>query len=665
MSSMSHPTAALTRPTAFLRAVLFPSVLLLAASQVGCGSSLGKNVELDATRAALDAQMQETARVERALMEAEAGQRLPEQNEHAPPTDVKVPPQIPVDDPTAVAETEPEPPAEPFEPVEEEVPEPPPAEEIAVATAAEVVAEQEEEDPWVSLRSGLGGAPGSVDTWLLKESIDRVARAIEQQTMLELVEARLEDKQRLMDGIRTDLDRRTLGITDESAASPSASGQASLDPRIATQLEALAASQSALGAQLQAMQEAKVAEEAAQEAKAAQDAQAAEAAAKEAAAKKAQAEKDAAEQARWDALMGRLTTSATTAPATDSAAKTTTGAAVPADDPRVAALEAQLKEIQDARAAEQQKARDEAEAQKGRHLEERERALAEMEARYAALSAQQKAALDEIEQERKEQRRAWQFWRKKDDTPAAAPTQDPAVVQAQIDAMKAATRAEWDDLLARQEEEKAALDAERDAAAADRAALEARLAELTARMEQASSTPSVDPAELARMEELAASVETLRARTGELEAATIAKQQRMQARLQPIVDAGLQVSIKDDRARILLPSDVLFTSGKSTLAAGGLSTVDTVGSTLAKASGLRVQVEGHTDNVPIAGSARTNWDLGFARAKAVLDRLIDKGVPADRISAASYGDTRPVASNDTADGRKLNRRIEIVVLLTD
>lgn len=644
MSTFNQPIAAL----------LFPSVLLLAVSQAGCAATLGQRVELSATQAALDAQMQETARMERALMEAQAGSRLPEPNTHEPDSEVTLPAQIPVDEPEVAAKPPSKAPAEPFAPVEEPVRPAARPEEVAVATAANVLAE----DPW-DRRDRRGGGPGGEDTLLIKESIDRVARAIEQQTLLGLIESRLADKQRLMDGIRTDLDRRTLGIVDETTMSgthaSTTPSKSALDPRVARQLEALTAGQSALNAQLQAMQADEAADDGTEDDAVMNDDAATErsAADTEAAARKAAdkeaAAKEAADKARREDRSARPAASAT--PAT-------------ADDPRVAALEAQLVEIKAARSAEQREASDEAEAQNQRHLEEREQALAANEARYAALAARQKSTLNEIEQSRKEQRRAWQFWRKDDPAPATPPP-DPAVLQAQVDAVKDATRAEWDELLRRQEAERTAMETEGDTAAADRTALETRLAELTARMEQVTSDSEVDPAELAAMEELAASVEALSLRTGDLETATIARQQRMLARLQPIIDAGLLVSIEEERARIQLPADVIFTSGKATLTPGGLATVDKVGSTLAHAGAVRVQVEGHTDSVPINGGARTNWDLGFDRAKAVLDRAIKQGVPPDRISAASYADTVPVASNDTADGRKLNRRIEIVVLLTD
>ncbi len=561
-------------------------MLLLVASQVGCGATLGTSMQLGATRTALDAQMLETARLERALMEAEAGARLPEANAHQPVSEFKLPPQIPVDDPGAVANSEPEPKTrmEPYAPVE-----PPP--------------HAGEEDPWASSYTRGGGSAGLADTLLIKESIDRVARAIEQQTMIELV------------------DRRTLGISP----TPAPSGPVPVASAASPQLEALMAGQASLAAQLQEMRD-----------------------------------EEAAEEAQGAAEAAKLKTGSV-----EAARGATSMRAQKEQDPRVAALELQLREARSVRTVEQQQEREEAEELNARHLAERTQALAEMDAGYSALASQQRSTLAAIEQENRDQRRPWQFWRPKEEAPPSTPSQDPAVVRAQLDALKAATRAEWDGLLARQEEEKAAMEAQERTAAADRAAVDARLSELSARMEQIGSRSSVDPAELARMEELAASVEALRARTGDLEIASIARQQRLMARLQPIADAGLQVDIEDDRARIQLPADVIFTSGMATLSPAGLASVETIGSTLLKASSVRVQIEGHTDSVPVTNKSRTNWDVGYDRARSVLDRLVGQGVPADQISAASFGDTRPVASNDTDDGRSLNRRVEIIVVLTD
>ena len=75
-----------------------------------------------------------------------------------------------------------------------------------------------------------------------------------------------------------------------------------------------------------------------------------------------------------------------------------------------------------------------------------------------------------------------------------------------------------------------------------------------------------------------------------------------------------------------------------------------------------LSVEGHTDNVPIQ-TARfpSNWELSSARAAMVTRRLIELGVPADRIRAIGYGDTRPRADNGTPEGRARNRRVAFVL----
>ena len=77
-----------------------------------------------------------------------------------------------------------------------------------------------------------------------------------------------------------------------------------------------------------------------------------------------------------------------------------------------------------------------------------------------------------------------------------------------------------------------------------------------------------------------------------------------------------------------------------------------------------INVSGHTDNIPmIFGSQfRDNWDLAAARASSVVQALEDSGqVPADRMQAVSFGESKPLESNETSEGRALNRRIEIEI----
>jgi chemotaxis protein MotB len=135
-------------------------------------------------------------------------------------------------------------------------------------------------------------------------------------------------------------------------------------------------------------------------------------------------------------------------------------------------------------------------------------------------------------------------------------------------------------------------------------------------------------------------------------------------RFRSLIDAGrLSVSISRGRLVINLPQDILFGSGSATLGRDGRQTVVEVASVLAEIEDRRFQVEGHTDNVPISTAQfPSNWELSAARALSVVKILVEQGVAPDNVSGAGYGEYHPVATNTTPDGRRLNRRIEIVML---
>lgn len=111
---------------------------------------------------------------------------------------------------------------------------------------------------------------------------------------------------------------------------------------------------------------------------------------------------------------------------------------------------------------------------------------------------------------------------------------------------------------------------------------------------------------------------------------------------------------------------ILFDSGKASLKSAGLKVLKQIGDVLKTAADKNIQVEGHTDNVPISGTLTqkypTNWELSTARATTVLHFLQDKvGIPGERLSAVGYGEYNPITSNGTAEGRARNRRIQIVL----
>ena len=121
----------------------------------------------------------------------------------------------------------------------------------------------------------------------------------------------------------------------------------------------------------------------------------------------------------------------------------------------------------------------------------------------------------------------------------------------------------------------------------------------------------------------------------------------------------------DERGLVTRMLDrVLFDSGKAVLRRSAYPVLDRVAQVLQEISDQPVGVEGHTDNVPIKVSGWADNDaLSLARAQAVVDYLVTKrGVSAGRLTAIGYGESRPIASNDTADGRQKNRRVELIIL---
>jgi len=108
---------------------------------------------------------------------------------------------------------------------------------------------------------------------------------------------------------------------------------------------------------------------------------------------------------------------------------------------------------------------------------------------------------------------------------------------------------------------------------------------------------------------------------------------------------------------------VLFDSGEAELKPDGESVLRKIAAVLAGHPELKIQVIGHTDNVPIRIRFPSNWELSTARALAALHFLTEKaGVDPRRVGAAGYGEYRPIADNATAEGRARNRRIAIAIL---
>ncbi len=114
-----------------------------------------------------------------------------------------------------------------------------------------------------------------------------------------------------------------------------------------------------------------------------------------------------------------------------------------------------------------------------------------------------------------------------------------------------------------------------------------------------------------------------------------------------------------ERGVVLTMGDVLFAFGQSALLAGAIRNVEKVADFLEKNPTRNILIEGYTDSV---GSDDFNLALSQKRADAVKGQLVVNGVGSDRITTKGYGKQFPVASNDSAGGRQLNRRVEVLIL---
>ena len=135
---------------------------------------------------------------------------------------------------------------------------------------------------------------------------------------------------------------------------------------------------------------------------------------------------------------------------------------------------------------------------------------------------------------------------------------------------------------------------------------------------------------------------------------------------QEIERGEVRISELKGKLTVNVVDKILFDSGKAELKPAGIKVLQQIGDILNTAVDKNIQVEGHTDNVPIRGGLTTkypsNWELSTARATTVLHFLQDKvGVSGERLSAVGYGEYQPIASNATAEGRAENRRIQIVL----
>lgn len=130
------------------------------------------------------------------------------------------------------------------------------------------------------------------------------------------------------------------------------------------------------------------------------------------------------------------------------------------------------------------------------------------------------------------------------------------------------------------------------------------------------------------------------------------------------IDKDEKIRVENDARglAIRLPDEMVFESGKAEI-------LPQFNETLRKIAGMlkdmpnHLQIEGHTDNIPINTPAfPSNWELSTTRSVVILRSLLSYAIDPNRLSAAGYAEFKPIASNDTPEGRAKNRRVEIIVL---
>jgi len=200
------------------------------------------------------------------------------------------------------------------------------------------------------------------------------------------------------------------------------------------------------------------------------------------------------------------------------------------------------------------------------------------------------------------------------------------------------------------------------------------------RLEQVLSTRSAEAG--AAMSEMRQTINRIeeenRTLNNQLEMEKIAREARLAqmkstydqlvGKLESEIERGeVTISELQGKLTVNMVERILFDSGRAEVKPEGLDVLQRVGNILKEAQDKVVQVEGHTDSVPISGRLKerfpSNWELSTARAANVVHFLQDQvGIAGERLAVTGYGPYRPIANNDTPEGREQNRRIQIVLV---
>lgn len=191
----------------------------------------------------------------------------------------------------------------------------------------------------------------------------------------------------------------------------------------------------------------------------------------------------------------------------------------------------------------------------------------------------------------------------------------------------------------------------------ERTALQQEKAELTQSKESAQKEIAALQTQLSQKAEKAE----------QLEKATQTYQDLTNKLQKEIQEGQVQITEMKNRLTVTMVDQILFASGSAEVGKKGKAVLDKVVTILKDVKDKRLEVDGHTDNVPIVSSLKkrfpTNWELSTARATEVVRYLQEHGgIDPSLLSATGFGEYQPVAPNETDEGKHKNRRIEIVLL---
>lgn len=126
-----------------------------------------------------------------------------------------------------------------------------------------------------------------------------------------------------------------------------------------------------------------------------------------------------------------------------------------------------------------------------------------------------------------------------------------------------------------------------------------------------------------------------------------------------LAGSGVQVQRQGDTINLNMPGGITFDTAKTNIKPTFIPVLDDIANVMVKYPETKIEVQGHTDSV---GDNNSNLSLSQLRAQSVTSYLTAKGVDSNRIRSVGFGETMPIASNDTADGREKNRRVEIKII---